>query len=174
MGKIFVGILIGAVLVGAVLGVFGLVNAQSPVNPFQQGQQPGYGMMGNGNGMMGGRGAGMMGQAYAAGQTGPMHDLMIAAWADELDLGVDEISQRITDGETLYDIALSTGMTAEAFQAARVEIHAAVLEQAVAQGLITQEQADWMQSRGARMGAGGCAGGMRQGRWGNVAPQVNP
>ena len=48
MGKIFVGVLIGAVLVGAVLGVFGLVNAQGPVAPLQEGQQPGYGMMGHG------------------------------------------------------------------------------------------------------------------------------
>lgn len=127
-----------------------------------------------GQGRMGGRGAGMMGQAYAGTQDGPMHDLMIEAWAGKLGLGVDELNERIADGETLYDIALSTGMTAEEFQAARVEIHAEVLEQAVAQGLITQEQADWMQSRGARMGGAGCAGGMRQGRWGNVAPQVNP
>lgn len=175
MSKIFVGVLIGAVLVGAVLGVFGLVNAQSPVTPFQQGQQPGYGMMGGGNGMMGGRGAGMMGQGYVAGQTGPMHDLMIAAWADQLGLSVEDLNLRLTDGETMYDIAISTGMTAEEFQAARVEIHAAVLDEAVAQGLITQEQADWMKSRGARMGAGGCGGGTTtRGRWGNAAPQTNP
>ncbi len=168
MGKIFVGVLIGAALVGAVLGIFGLVNAQGPVAPLQGGQQPGFGMMGQGR--MGGRGAGMMGQAYAGTQEGPMHDLMIAAWAEKLGLEVDEINQRIANGETMYDIAISTGMTVEAFQAARVEVHAAVLEQAVAQGLITQEQADWMQSRGARMGAAGCAGGMRQGRWGNAVP----
>mgnify|MGYP001386823187 CR=1 FL=1 len=115
-----------------------------------------------------------MGQAYAGTQQGPMHDLMIDAWSEKLSLSVDELNQRIADGETLYEIAVSTGMTAEEFQAARVEIHAAVLEQAVAQGLITQEQADWMQSRGARMGGAGCTGGMRQGRWGSAAPQVNP
>ncbi len=171
MGKIFVGVLIGAALVGAVLGVFGLVNAQGPVAPLVEGQQPGYGMMGQGR--MGGRG-GMMGQAYAGTQEGPMHDLMIEAWSAKLGLGIDELNQRIVDGETMYEIAISTGMTAEEFQAARVEIHAAVLEQAVAQGLITQEQADWMQSRGARMGGAGCAGGMRQGSWGSTAPQVNP
>ena len=140
MGKIFVGVLIGAALVGAVLGVFGLVNAQGPVAPLVEGQQPGYGMMGQGR--MGGRGAGMMGQAYAGTQDGPMHDLMIEAWAGKLGLGVDELNERIADGETLYDIAISTGMTAEEFQAARVEIHAVVLDQAVEEGLITQEQAD--------------------------------
>jgi hypothetical protein len=40
MGKIFVGVLIGAALVGAVLGVFGLVNAQGPVDPLVEGQHP--------------------------------------------------------------------------------------------------------------------------------------
>lgn len=179
MGKIFVGVLIGAALVAVILGGYGLVNAQSQVPQFQQGG-PGYGMMGGGygrmggaNGMMGG-GYGMMGQGYANGQTGPMHDLMIAAWADKLGLSVDDLNQRLTDGETMYDIAISTGLTAEEFQAASVEIHATVLDEAVAQGLITQEQADWMKSRAGRMGAGGCGGGAGRGRWGNAAPQTNP
>lgn len=171
MGKIWLGVLIGVVLVGAVAGVYGLVSAQAPVTPLQQGQQPGYGMMGNGYGMMGGRGAGRMGWA-GDDQPGPMHDLMIEAWAEKLGLSTDAIDERLDGGETMYDIALSQGLTAEEFQTARQEIHSAVLDQAVAQGLITQEQADWMKSRTGFMGAGGCLGGGR-GRWGN-APQINP
>ncbi len=169
MGKIFAGVLIGVALVGVVLGVYGLVNAQAPITTPQQG----YGMMGGGYGMMGGgRGAGMMGWVSDGSQPGPMNDLMIAAWAEKLDLGVDVIEQRLADGETMYDIAIATGLTAEEFQTARVEIHTAVLDEAVAQGLITQEQADWMKTRGA--GAGGCMGGAGRGRWGNAAPQTNP
>lgn len=171
MSKIFAGVLIGAALVGAVLGVFGLVNAQAPVAT-QQGQQPGYGMMAYSDGRMG-RGGGMMGRAAEDGEIGPMHDLMIAAWAEELDLSVEDIEARLANGETLYDIALSQGLTVEEFQAARVEIHATVLDEAVAQGLITQEQADWMKSRGARMGAGTCTGGAVRGRRGS-ALQTNP
>ncbi|GAP15486.1 hypothetical protein LARV_03275 [Longilinea arvoryzae] len=166
MGKIFVGVLIGVVLVGAVLGVYGLVNAQAPATPLQQGQQPGYGMMG------GGRGTSRMGLAND-GQPGPMHDLMIAAWADKLGLSVDVIDQRLDAGETMYDIAVSQGLTADEFQAARVEIHNTVLDEAVSQGLITQEQADWMKSRGGAMGAGNCLGGGGHGRWESV-PQTNP
>lgn len=165
MSKIFAGVLIGIALVGVVLGVTGWVNAQGP----QQGQQPGYG-----TGMMGGRGAGMMGRVDDGDQTGPMHDLMLAAWADRLGLSVEDIEEKLATGETLYDIATAQGLTWDEFQTARVEIHAAVLDAAVEQGLITQEQADWMKTRGARMGAGGCAGYGGRGRWGAVTPQTNP
>ncbi len=173
MGKILVGVLIGAVLVGAVLGVYGLVNAQTPTPPSQEDQQSFYGRMGDGLGMMGGgRGAGRMGWADDD-QTGPMHDLMVAAWAEKLGLSVDTIDQRLEAGETMSDIAVSQGLSADEFQAAWVEIHTSVLDEAVAQGLITQAQADWMKNRTGFMGAGGCLGNAGRGRWGN-APQTNP
>lgn len=167
MTKIFAGVLIGIALVGVVLGVTGWVHAQGP----QQGQQPGYG-----TGMMGGRGAGMMGWAYDGDQTGPMHDLMMAAWAEKLGLSVEDIEASLAAGETLSDLAVAQGWTLDEFQTARVEIHTAVLDEAAEQGLITQEQADWMKTRFMRMGAGGCTGygyGGR-GRRGALTPQTNP
>jgi hypothetical protein len=171
MGKIFAGVLIGIALVGAVLGVSGLVNAQAP----EQAQQFGYV-----DGMMGGRGGGRMGWNDGLDQTGPLHDLMISEWADKLGLSEDVIDQRLADGESLYDIAVSTGMTADEFLAARVEIHTAILDEAVAQGLMTQEQANWMNTRSGRMGLMDCTGtgaGTTAGRFGrgnNSTLQTNP
>lgn len=163
MTKIFAGILIGIALVGAVLGVTGWVNAQGP----QQGQQPGQ-QTGYGTGGVSGRGAGTMGWAYDGDQTGPLHDVMLTAWAEKLGLSVEQIEEKLAAGEILYDIAVAQGLTWDEFQTARVEIRAAALDAAVEQGLITQEQADWMKTRGARMSARG------HGRWGVVTPQTNP
>lgn len=166
MSKILVGVLIGVTLMGAILGVFGVVHAQAPTTPAQQNGQIGPGMMG-------GRGASRMGWALEGDQTGPLHDLMMAAWADKLDLSAAEIEQSLADGETMYEIATAQGLSSEEFQAAWTEIRTTVLDQAVAQGLISQEQADWMKSRGNRVKASGCLGGAGRGRWGN-AGQTNP
>ena len=67
-------------------------------------------------------------------QDGLLHDAMIAAFADELGLSVDEINTRLEAGETMADIAISTGLT---------------LDQALADGILTEEQAEWLKSRGA-------------------------
>ena len=61
----------------------------------------------------------------------------------------------------MYDIALSAGVMDEEFPALMTEVRAAALDAAVADDVITQEQADWMKSRGfgrGGMGAGDCDG----------------
>lgn len=92
---------------------------------------------------------------------GPLHTFMVAEFAKELDLNVDELNTRLADGETMYDIALSQGVTAEEFPAVMTKARSAALDAAVKAEVLTQEQADWMKSRG--FGRGGCGGAGPQG-----------
>ena len=87
---------------------------------------------------------------------GPLHTFMVVEWAKKLDLNVNDINTRLAAGESMYDIALSAGVTAEEFPAVMTEVRAAALDAAVAANVITQEQADWMKSH--NMGAGGMHG----------------
>ena len=119
-----------------------------------------------------GRGSGMMGDG-----SGYLHDYMITAWADALDMSVEDLQAAIDSGQTVWQILEAQGMSLEDFQTLHLEVRAAALEAAVADGVITQEQADWMLERmGSGMGAGGCTGtgqsfggrGMRGGMHGGM------
>ncbi|MFM8425855.1 MAG: hypothetical protein ACKOBL_11825 [Chloroflexota bacterium] len=88
---------------------------------------------------------------------GPLHTFMVVEWAKKLDLNVNDINTRLTAGESMYDIALSAGVTAEEFPAVMTEARTAALDAAVAANVITREQADWMKSH--NMGAGGMGNG---------------
>lgn len=120
-----------------------------------------YGGRGHMGGMMsqfGGRG--MMG---ADGSHGPMHEAMIGALADELGLTVEAIQERLDSGETMWEIAAGQGLSADEITALMQTAHAQALAEAVEAGLITPEQAEWMNShmqgmRGMHGGAGGCHG----------------
>jgi hypothetical protein len=92
---------------------------------------------GFGPGMKGGLGVGRDGE-------GLLHDAMVAGFADALGLTVDEIDARLTAGETMYQIATSTGLTAEQWSDLVVQVRTEVINQAVADGTLTQTQADWM------------------------------
>jgi len=174
-------IVIVAVLV---LGTAGYAYAQS--------QQPnsgyyGQGMMGGGRGgrgMMGG-GYGMMGYVDEDGDGyGPMHDYMLQGFADAFGITVDELQAQLDAGETMYTIAEAQGYTLEQFRELMIQVRTDALNQLVADGVITQEQADWMLSRMSQMwqggygpGSGSCpmGGGAfgRGGRW-NSAPDQQP
>jgi len=100
---------------------------------------------------------------------GPLHTFMVIEFAKKLDLNVNDINTRIAAGETMYDIALSAGVTAEEFLTVMTEVRTAALDAAVKANVITQEQADWMKSRGfgqGGMGTGTCDGTGMQGAQG--------
>jgi hypothetical protein len=111
------------------------------------------GMMGGrgndyGPGMMGGRGNGsgpgmMGGRGFARGE-GIMHDYMIAAFASAVSLTPDEVETRLSNGETLKEIAIAQGKTEADLPALWTQVRQAALDQAVAAGVITQAQADLM------------------------------
>jgi len=87
---------------------------------------------------------------------GVLHTYMVTAFAEKLGLKVEDINVRLTAGESMYDIAIADGVKAEDFSALMVEVRTTALNVAVKDGVITQEQADWMSSRG--FGRGGMYG----------------
>jgi hypothetical protein len=101
---------------------------------------------------------GRIGQSEFAGTgDGVLHDAMIAAFANELGLSVEDLEARLDAGETVADVAFAQGLTFEEFRTLMIDARAQAIAQAVADGTLTQEQADWMSQRGGgRMfGAGG-------------------
>lgn len=100
-------------------------------------------------------------QRGVADGAGPMHEYMEQAMADALGLSMDEFETRHDAGETFYQIALDEGFKAEEIPALMQAARAEALDAAAADGVISQEQADWMGSRG--FGRGGMMGGKGNG-----------
>ena len=152
MKKFAVTIMVLAVVVFA-LGSVGVAYAQTSA--------PGTGTN-LGSGYMGGRGGrGGMGAGNMAAGEGILHDYLIAAYAEKLGIPVADLEARLSQGETMSEIALSAGLTVDQFQTLMVEVRSLAIDQAVADGTLTAEQAEWMQQRGA--GQMGNARGMRGG-----------
>lgn len=111
----------------------------------------------------------------------PMHDYILEVFANAFTLSVDELQARLEAGETMFNIAEGQGVTLEEFRSTMIEVRTTAINQLVADGVITQEQADWMLERMSRMwqgvGSGECSmsGGSsgRYGRW-NRATQEQP
>lgn len=184
-----------AVLAIAALGA-GFVLAQTPTPPAPWGN--GYGMMGGngGYGMMGGYsyqsgtpapgyGYGMMGGGDGSASlrvnnmhqwmytSGGMHTLVWDGLAEALGLTPDELNAELASGKTLLQIAETKGVSQEQLDAALETSVKAGLDEAVADGVLTQAQADqmlnqmggnysWMISHmgnfGGGFGPGGCHG----------------
>ncbi len=104
-----------------------------------QGYNSGCEAQGYGPGGMMGR----LGRGIARGE-GPMHEFMISAYADAVDLTANEFETRLEDGETLKEIALAQGVTEDEFPDLVVQVRQAALDAAVADGVITQAQAESM------------------------------
>lgn len=176
MKKFVLAIVVLATLVVALVST-GQVSAQgtTPPNP----QAPGYG---NG-GPMGGRGArGGSGAANLAAGDGLLHDGMIAVYAQELGISVEDLNTRLANGETIAQIAAEKGLTAEQFSALMADAHSQAIDQAVNAGTLTQEQAEWLKTRGGAFGNTGARGAGRSGMRGQGVgmadcpyyPQTNP
>jgi len=158
-----------AVLLLAV-GVYGIVYAQEryPTPPQTLGAPYGGMMGGYGyegmtgeygyGGMMGGYG-GMMGMMMG-GEEGPMHDDMVAALADALGLSPEEVEARHDAGETLWDIAAGQGLSPEEINDLMLSLHDKALDEAVDEGWLTSDQAEWMDAHMEDMMGGNYYGGM--------------
>lgn len=111
----------------------------------------GYGYGNRPRGMMQGYGPGFMmkrgqGCGVAAGQ-GLLHDYMLAAFAEALDLKVEDVETRLADGKTLREIATAQGFTQDELKDLVTKVRQAALDAAVADEVITQAQADFMLER---------------------------
>jgi hypothetical protein len=109
---------------GGMMGVYGPGQKVGP-------RGFGSGMMG-GNGLQVGRGVGVL------------HNYMISAFADAVGLTVEQVNTRLADGETPRQIALAQGTSDADFPALVERVRQAALDQAVADGVISQSQADLM------------------------------
>jgi hypothetical protein len=106
-------------------------------NPQPYGYGPGGRMEGRGfRGMMGGYGRGLnLG-------TGVFHDYIVSAFAKAVGLTVDQVNTRLTNGESLLQIAQAQGFTGDKLTQLVTQVRQDALNQAVAAGVITQEQAN--------------------------------
>ncbi len=141
MKKILISIAVVAVLFVGGLGI-AMASAQAGNPPAADATPTLGGMLRNG---WGGHG-GMMG-GFAAREDRPLHDLMITAWAEKLNLTVDELTAQLDDGLKMVEVAAAQGVSGEDFTSAWVEVHTTVWDEAVAQGLITADQAQFMKDR---------------------------
>jgi hypothetical protein len=142
----------------AALAVFGTVTAVSAQGPIQNDNLT-QGFGGRGGGM---RGIGNQGEI----ENEEVHALMMDAYAEALGIPATEIDSRLEAGETFSQIALSTGLTFEEFWALKSQVKADVAAEALAQGFITQAEADLMQQAALRQGT---RGGMRGSGFGTGA-----
>jgi hypothetical protein len=89
---------------------------------------------------------------------------MSEAIADALDMTVEELQASHDAGKYFYDLALAQGFTIDKFSALMQNARTTALDSAAADGVITQEQAEWMKTRGAgRGGRGGPGNGICDG-----------
>jgi hypothetical protein len=159
------GILLVIVAVATLaLGTVGVAYAQSPT------QAPG-----TGTGYMGGRGSrNGLGGANTNTGDGILHDYMIAAYAEKLNIAVADLETRLDNGETMAQIALSESLTFEQFRTLMIEVRTQAIEQALNDGVLTQAQADWMSQRGAGQMAAGQMGNGSSIRGNGLGQFANP
>ena len=153
------------VLAILILGVAGFAYAQSqtpptPDAPYGRGMMGGWGNRGSGSGMMG---------RWGAGGYGPMHEYMEDAFAEALGISHEDLEARLDAGETMWSIAQAQGLSEDEIAKLMVDARTKALEKAVADGVLTQEQADWMsqhmgQAQDAGFGPGTCHGFSGPGR----------
>ncbi len=151
MKKKIIGITLILVIVLS-LGFATIVSAQEPVRNEGGFQGPGF---------------------HGEKDDNPIHALVVTELSEAFGISAEELEARLDAGERMYDIAAEFGYEVEDFTALMEQIHEAVTFEAVAQGLITQEQAD---QYGNRQGIG-CQGsrdqfGMMNGYQG-VGPNVD-
>ena len=97
---------------------------------FAQGGQPPFSSM-----MTGGRGY------------GSMHNYVEQALAAKLGLTETQVEDQLAAGKPMYQIALDNGISQDALRNFMNEVHTDAFAKAVKDGVITQEQADWMLQR---------------------------
>lgn len=150
MKKLMVSLIVVGVI-AASLGTATVVSAQSET------PQPYFGQNGGGR-------YGYQVNSDLYEQDEVLHDLMMEAWSAELGISVDELNVRLDGGESLSQIALSAGLSLDEFWALSDSIRAAAAEQALTDGMITQEQADLIQQSIQVRAAGQARGGTGAGR----------
>lgn len=99
---------------------------------------------------------------------GWMHNYVEQALAAKLGLTEEQVEDQLAASKSMYQIALDNGIKQESVAEFMNQVHKDAFAQAVKDGVVTQQQADWMlqrmQSRG--FGTGNCP--MQNGQGGQV------
>lgn len=91
-----------------------------------------------------GRRGGVMGFGGRGGMMAGPDNSMLSVAAEELGLTLDELAAELKDGKTIADLAADRGVELQTIADAFIASRAEWLADAVAEGRITQQQADWM------------------------------
>ena len=135
-------------LIGLIALAFGTTGAA-----FAQTESPQpYSNPGHGPVMM--DGIDRYGGSMVYGEEGAYHDIMVGSFAEALGLSVSELEARLEGGETMWEIFDENGGTRDEFIVIMEDARSAMLEQALEDGTLSQEQADFMSSRGQASGYG--------------------
>jgi hypothetical protein len=151
MKKLVIALTVAAVAV-LVLVAAGVAYAQS--NGPSDDNDFGFGMMGR---------RGHLFNQEKVGGDEVLHDEMVAAFAAKLGISATDLETRLANGETMAEIADSLGFSLEDFRAIMLETRNLAIDQALAAGELTEEQAEWMKERSSRMMGQGAGGRGRMG-----------
>jgi hypothetical protein len=80
----------------------------------------------------------------AAGAEGPLHDYLVAAFADALGLSTTDVEDRLAAGESLSAIAQAEGYSVEEFRTLFDEARQTAIDKAQADGVVLQQRAQSM------------------------------
>jgi hypothetical protein len=104
---------------------------------------------------------GAVGSVYAQSENPPvagnnedhgwMHDEMVAILAGKLGISESDLEARLDQGESLADIAAAEGLSRDEFFKLMRDARAELIDEAVKDGKISEQQAKWMKTRGIRM-----------------------
>jgi hypothetical protein len=92
------------------------------------------------------------GRGPGGGVLEPYEDIIHEKIADVLGISLEDFEAQVEAGATLFDLAAKYGVDFDDVREAMLEGRAEAIKQAVADGVITQEQADWMLQRMGGMG----------------------
>ena len=159
-------------ITGIVAALVAIVAVAGATSAFAQGPAHSDGIAPRGGSQMQHESAGGMG--LLAVDEDAMHEAIAAA----LSMSVEELEAALAAGTTPFDLAQEQGIDFAVVEAAMEAVHQDALQQAVNDGLISQEQADWMLSRqggqnsdGSGMNRG--ANGSPQGGRSRIVPNGN-
>lgn len=147
MKKSLLVLLVVAVVAGATLASVSAVSAQG----LAQGTGTAYGYGGHG---AGGQGTGGYGNRGTEIEDPEVHALEVAAWSEALGIPAADIDARLAAGETMSQIAISTGMTVQDYWTLKVQIKSNVADQALAAGYVTADEAALMKQAASYGGRG--------------------
>ena len=102
---------------------------------------------------------GMMGRGGIVGRSGksdgPLHMLLVAAFAEAIGVTPVAFQAKLDGGMTILQVLREAGKTDDEIRVLIHDAYAAALVKAVAAGLITQDQADWLQQKHDKVWANG-------------------